>query len=80
MDDGVSKSSHSKATIVVVVVLIIIAVAAIASYYFYKKRGQPMVPTDNFENSLYFNSSSASGTHDTKDLVSNMEHNEFASI
>ncbi|KAH0627502.1 hypothetical protein JD844_003273 [Phrynosoma platyrhinos] len=54
--------------------------AALAGYYFYKKRNQHLLTDDNFENSLYFNSSSAPGTSDTKDLVLNMEQNEHAAI
>ncbi|XP_072859192.2 macrophage mannose receptor 1 [Pogona vitticeps] len=73
-------SSHSKTTAVVVVMILILAGASLAGYYFYKKRHQHLVTEDNFENSLYFNSSTTSPTSDTKNLVMNMEQNEHAAI
>ncbi|XP_042329971.1 macrophage mannose receptor 1-like [Sceloporus undulatus] len=79
-EDTEPAPSHSKATAVVVVVILILAGAALAGYYFYKKRNQHLLTDDNFENSLYFNSSSAPGPSDTKDLVLNMEQNEHAAI
>lgn len=78
--ENIPASSHGKTTAVVVVMLLILAGASLVGYYFYKKRHQHMLAEDNFENSLYFNSSSASPTSDTKDLVMNMEQNERAAI
>ncbi|XP_062839902.1 macrophage mannose receptor 1 [Anolis carolinensis] len=79
-EENKPSSSNSKATAVVVIVILIVAGAALAGYYFYKKRNQHLVTEENFENSLYFNSNSAPGTSDTKDLVLNMEQNEHGAI
>ncbi|XP_053119453.1 macrophage mannose receptor 1 isoform X2 [Hemicordylus capensis] len=79
MDDTPVRT-HNKAVAVAVVVILILAGAALAGYYFYKKRGQQTGTDDNFENNLYFNSSSTPGTSDTKDLMMNMEQNERAAI
>ncbi|XP_061441866.1 LOW QUALITY PROTEIN: macrophage mannose receptor 1-like [Rhineura floridana] len=78
--DDTPAPSHSKAAIVVVVAVLILTGAALAGYYFYKKRHQHRLTDDNFENSLYFNSSSTPGTSDTKDLMMNMEQNENVAI
>ncbi|CAI5788830.1 Uncharacterized protein PODLI_1B041026 [Podarcis lilfordi] len=78
--DDTPAPSNRKVTAAIVVTLLIVMVAAIACYYFYKKRNRLVLTDDNFENSLYFNSSSTPETSDTKDLVMNMECNEHAAI
>uniref|UniRef100_A0A8D0GM94 Macrophage mannose receptor 1 n=1 Tax=Sphenodon punctatus TaxID=8508 RepID=A0A8D0GM94_SPHPU len=72
--------SHSTSGIVVVVVILIIAGAGVTGYYFHKKRSNRMLQDESFVNTLYFDSSAAPGTSDTKDLVANIEHNEHATI
>ncbi|XP_062983516.1 macrophage mannose receptor 1-like [Elgaria multicarinata webbii] len=78
--EGDQAPSPNKAAAVVIVVILILAGAGLAGFYFYKRRNQQMLTNDNFENSLYFNSSSSAGISDTKDLMMNMEQNERASI
>uniref|UniRef100_A0A8C3X197 Macrophage mannose receptor 1 n=1 Tax=Catagonus wagneri TaxID=51154 RepID=A0A8C3X197_9CETA len=71
-----SKPSSNAAGAVVIVVLLILTGAGFAAYFFYKKRRVHLPREDNFENTLYFNSSSTPGTSDTKDLMGNIEQNE----
>lgn len=69
--------SHGKTGIVVIVVIIILAGSSLAGYLFYKRRKNRLSTNDSFENNLYFNSD---GTGDTKDLVTNIERNEHATL
>ncbi|XP_012516351.1 PREDICTED: macrophage mannose receptor 1 [Propithecus coquereli] len=73
-----AKPSSNVAGAVVVVVLLILMGAGLAAYFFYKRRRVPLPQEGAFENTLYFNSQSSSGTSDTKDLMGNIEQNEHA--
>lgn len=74
----ISETSHSKSGIVVIVVLLVLAGVGLAGYFFYRKRKSHMSTRDSFENNLYFNGDAVPGTSDTKDLVVNIEQNEYA--
>ncbi|OXB84688.1 UNVERIFIED_CONTAM: hypothetical protein H355_001165 [Colinus virginianus] len=69
--------SHGKTGVVVIVVIIILVGSSLAGYLFYKRRKSRLSANDSFENNLYFNSD---GTGDTKDLVTNIERNEHATL
>lgn len=76
-DEEAPTLSHGKTGIVVIVVVIILAGSSLAGYLFYKRRKNRLSTNDSFENNLYFNSD---GTGDTKDLVTNIERNEHATL
>ncbi|XP_069504437.1 macrophage mannose receptor 1-like [Ambystoma mexicanum] len=71
-------ASHSTAGIVAAVVCLILAGAILSVYFFFKRKQNPLLPANTFDNTLYFNSDAVPGTSDTKDLVTNIEQNERA--
>ncbi|XP_009079448.1 PREDICTED: macrophage mannose receptor 1-like, partial [Acanthisitta chloris] len=74
-DEKASILNHGKTGIVVIVVVLTLVGSALGAFY---KRRKNLLPTnDSFENNLYFNSD---GTSDTKDLVTNIEQNEHATL
>ncbi|XP_054245985.1 macrophage mannose receptor 1-like [Indicator indicator] len=79
-DEKSAALDHGKTGVVVIVVIFILAGSSLAGYLFYKRRKARLPTSDSFENNLYFNGEAASGTSDTKDLVSNIEHNEHATL
>ncbi|KAM9024791.1 macrophage mannose receptor 1-like isoform 1-T1 [Ara ararauna] len=72
--------NHGKTGIVVIVVILILVGSGLAGYLFYKRRKNRLSTNDSFENNLYFNSDAVPGTSDTKDLVTNIERNEHATL
>ncbi|KAJ7408292.1 Macrophage mannose receptor 1 [Pitangus sulphuratus] len=72
--------NHGKTGVVVIAVLLLLAGSGLAGYLFYKRRKNCLPTNDSFENNLYFNSDGFPGTGDTKDLVTNIERNEHATL
>ncbi|NXS54327.1 MRC1 protein, partial [Brachypteracias leptosomus] len=79
-DENAPTLNHSKTGVVVIVVVFILVGSGLAGYLFYKRRKNRLSTNDSFENNLYFNSDAVPGTSDTKDLVTNIEQNEHATL
>ncbi|XP_064018396.1 macrophage mannose receptor 1 isoform X1 [Pogoniulus pusillus] len=79
-DKKASALDHTKTGVVVIVVIFILAGSSLSGYLFYKRRKSHLAASDSFENNLYFNGEAAPGTSDTKELVSNIERNEHATL
>lgn len=79
-DEKAPTLNHGKTGVVVIVVILILMGSGLAGYLFYKRRKNRLSTNDSFENSLYFNSDAVPGTSDTKDLVTNIEQNEHATL
>lgn len=79
-DEKASTLNHSKTGIVVIVVVIILVGSGLAGYFFYERRKNCLPTNDSFENNLYFNGDAVPGISDTKDLVTNIEQNEHATL
>ncbi|GAB0184743.1 macrophage mannose receptor 1 [Grus japonensis] len=79
-DEKAPTLNHGKTGVVVIVVILILVGSGLAGYLFYKRRKNRLSTNDSFENNLYFNSDAVPGTSDTKDLVTNIERNEHATL
>lgn len=79
-DEKAPTLNHGKAGIGVIVVILILVGGGFSGYLFYKRRKNRLSANDSFENNLYFNSDAVPGTSDTKDLVTNIEQNEHATL
>lgn len=79
-DERAPTLSHGKTGVVVIVVILVLAGSSLVGYLFYKRRKNRLSTNDSFENNLYFNSDAVPGTSDTKDLVTNIERNEHATL
>lgn len=79
-DEKAPTLNHGKAGIVVIVVILILVGGGFSGYLFYKRRKNRLSANDSFENNLYFNRDAVPGTSDTKDLVTNIEQNEHATL
>uniref|UniRef100_A0A8B9SG96 C-type lectin domain-containing protein n=1 Tax=Anas platyrhynchos TaxID=8839 RepID=A0A8B9SG96_ANAPL len=79
-DERAPTLSHGKTGVVVIVVILVLAGSSLVGYLFYKRRKNRLSTNDSFENNLYFNSDAVPGTSDTKDLVTNIEQNEHATL
>lgn len=79
-DEKASTLNHSKTGVIIIVGVIILIGSGLGGYFFYKRRKNCLPTNDSFENNLYFNGDAVPGISDTKDLVTNIEQNEHATL